>query len=428
VADENDPNRPEDDLPPKPPEEAAPADDASSESQSAPEVSAEAELFDEPEAKAPVANAASEAEPEPEPEPVPEADTEPEVVAELEPEFEPEPEPEYIEAPIAAREQAEPTAEPQAALPLSETTADLPPNYFRAAGDPDESEAEAPPSQMGRLKARVEQTARDAWAAMEPGWVKARGATQGALGATWRGVQQVKGPRNVREAAVWSGWVVGGFVALVVGFFVVITWDLPSPDDVWEASTGQSITFLDRNGNVILREGAQNAPPVDLETLPPYVAQAFVAIEDRRFYDHFGIDIGGMMRAATENIRSGRVVQGGSTITQQLAKNLFLSPARSYWRKAEEAVVTVLLEALLPKQRIFELYLNVIEWGNGVFGAEAAAQRYFGIGAAQLSAVQAARLAAMTPSPRVFERRPDSAYLDGRVATILARMPGAVVP
>ena len=86
-------------------------------------------------------------------------------------------------------------------------------------------------------------------------------------------------------------------------------------------------------------------------------------------------------------------------------------------------MVTVLLEAMLPKQRIFELYLNVIEWGNGVFGAEAAAQRYFGVSAAQLSAEQAARLAAMTPSPRVFERRPDSAYLDGRVATILARMP-----
>ena len=97
-------------------------------------------------------------------------------------------------------------------------------------------------------------------------------------------------------------------------------------------------------------------------------------------------------------------------------------------RKAEEAVVTVLLEAMLPKQRILELYLNVIEWGNGVFGAEAAAQRYFGVPAAQLSAEQAARLAAMAPRPRVFERNPDSAYLAGRVATILARMPAAAVP
>ena len=153
-----------------------------------------------------------------------------------------------------------------------------------------------------------------------------------------------------------------------------------------------------------------------------------IAAEDARFAEHGGFDWDGIRNAFEKNRKSGRVVSGGSTITQQLAKNLFLSPARSYWRKAEEAVVTVLLEAMLPKQRIFELYLNVIEWGNGVFGAEAAAQRYFGIGVAQLSAEQAARLAAMTPSPRIFERRPDSAYLDGRVATILARMPGAVVP
>jgi monofunctional biosynthetic peptidoglycan transglycosylase len=156
--------------------------------------------------------------------------------------------------------------------------------------------------------------------------------------------------------------------------------------------------------------------------------RAMIAAEDARFTEHGGFDWDGIRNAIEKNRKAGRVVGGGSTITQQLAKNLFLSPARSYWRKAEEAVVTVLLEAILPKQRILELYLNVIEWGNGVFGAEAAAQRYFGIGAAQLSAVQAARLAAMTPSPRAFERRPDSAYLDGRVATILARMPGAVVP
>ncbi len=156
--------------------------------------------------------------------------------------------------------------------------------------------------------------------------------------------------------------------------------------------------------------------------------RAMIAAEDAKFAEHGGFDWDGIEKALEKNRRKGRVVAGGSTITQQLAKNLFLSPTKSYRRKAEEAVVTVLLEAMLPKQRIFELYLNVIEWGDGVFGAEAAAQRYFGVPAARLSAEQAARLAAMTPSPRVFERRPDSPYLDGRVATILARMPGAVVP
>ena len=156
--------------------------------------------------------------------------------------------------------------------------------------------------------------------------------------------------------------------------------------------------------------------------------RAMIASEDAKFADHGGFDWDGIRNAYEKNRKSGRVVGGGSTISQQLAKNLFLSPARSYWRKAEEAVVTVMLEAILPKQRIFEIYLNVIEWGNGVFGAEAAARRYFGVSAAQLTTEQAARLAAMTPSPRLFERRPNSAYLEGRVATIMARMPGAVIP
>jgi monofunctional biosynthetic peptidoglycan transglycosylase len=159
-----------------------------------------------------------------------------------------------------------------------------------------------------------------------------------------------------------------------------------------------------------------------------HLKRAMIAAEDAKFADHDGFDWDGIEKALEKNRKKGHVVAGGSTITQQLAKNLFLSPAKSYWRKAQEAVVTLLLEAMLPKQRIYEIYLNEIEWGNGVFGAEAAAQRYFGMTAAQLSSEQAARLAAMAPSPRLFERRPESAYLAGRVATILARMPSAMVP
>ena len=162
--------------------------------------------------------------------------------------------------------------------------------------------------------------------------------------------------------------------------------------------------------------------------ISPQLKRAMIAAEDAKFVEHPGFDWDGIRNAMDRNQRRGRVVAGGSTITQQLAKNLFLSPAKSYLRKGEEAVVTVLLEAMLPKQRILELYLNVIEWGNGVFGAEAAAQRYFGIPAARLTAEQSARLAAMAPSPRLFERHPDSDYLAGRVATILARMPAAAVP
>jgi monofunctional biosynthetic peptidoglycan transglycosylase len=167
---------------------------------------------------------------------------------------------------------------------------------------------------------------------------------------------------------------------------------------------------------------------VPYDRISPHLKRALIAAEDAKFADHSGFDWDGIRKAMEKNRSKGRVVSGGSTITQQLAKNLFLSPDRSYVRKAQEAVVTVLLETLLPKQRILELYLNVIEWGNGVFGAEAAARRYFNTSAANLGADQAARLAAMTPSPRVFERNPGSDYLSGRVATILARMPSAAIP
>jgi monofunctional biosynthetic peptidoglycan transglycosylase len=167
---------------------------------------------------------------------------------------------------------------------------------------------------------------------------------------------------------------------------------------------------------------------VPYEKISRHLKRAVVAAEDARFVEHAGFDWEAIAKAREKNEKRGRVVYGGSTITQQLAKNLFLSPDRSYLRKGQEAAIAVMMEALLPKRRILELYLNVIEWGNGVFGAEAAARRYFGVSAAQLSDEQAARLAAMVPSPRRFERNPGSEYLDGRVATILARMPAAEIP
>jgi len=159
-----------------------------------------------------------------------------------------------------------------------------------------------------------------------------------------------------------------------------------------------------------------------------HLKRAMIAAEDAKFVEHEGFDWDGIALALEKNQRRGRIVAGGSTITQQLAKNLFLSPSRSYVRKGEEAVITVLLEALLGKQRIFELYLNVIEWGNGVFGAEAAAQRYFGVSAAQLSAEQAARLAAMAPNPRFYERNQGAPGLNRKIGIILARMPSAELP
>ena len=156
--------------------------------------------------------------------------------------------------------------------------------------------------------------------------------------------------------------------------------------------------------------------------------RAMVAAEDAKFVDHEGFDWDGIQTAMEKNQKKGRVVAGGSTITQQLAKNLFLTPQRSYVRKAEEAVITVMLETFLPKRRILELYLNVIEWGNGVFGAEAAARRYFGVSAAALSPEQAARLAAMAPNPRFYERNQAAPGLNRKIGIIVARMPSAELP
>ena len=127
-------------------------------------------------------------------------------------------------------------------------------------------------------------------------------------------------------------------------------------------------------------------------------------------------------------MKKGRVVSGGSTISQQLAKNLFLSGERTWWRKAQEAVITVMLETLMTKRRILEIYLNVIEWGNGVFGAEAAARHHFGTTAANLGAEQSARLAAMIPSPRRYGPGAETPYLAYRAEIILGRMGAAQVP
>ncbi|HTR58832.1 MAG TPA: monofunctional biosynthetic peptidoglycan transglycosylase [Casimicrobiaceae bacterium] len=167
---------------------------------------------------------------------------------------------------------------------------------------------------------------------------------------------------------------------------------------------------------------------VPYERISPALKRAMIAAEDAKFVEHEGFDWEGIQLAMDKNFRRGRVVAGGSTITQQLAKNLFLSSQRSYWRKGEEALITLMLEAFLDKRRIFELYLNVIEWGDGVFGCEAASRRYFGVSAKDLDASQAARLAAMAPNPRYYERHPDARGLNRKIPIILARMPSAELP
>jgi monofunctional biosynthetic peptidoglycan transglycosylase len=162
--------------------------------------------------------------------------------------------------------------------------------------------------------------------------------------------------------------------------------------------------------------------------IPAHLKRAVIAAEDAKFVGHEGFDWEAIQKAMEKNERKGKVVAGASTISQQLAKNLFLSGERSWVRKAQEAAITWMLESVMSKRRILELYLNVAEWGDGVFGAEAAARHHFGIPAQALSAHQAAWLAAILPSPLRYARGHSTAYLNERVAIIQGRMQQARVP
>lgn len=157
---------------------------------------------------------------------------------------------------------------------------------------------------------------------------------------------------------------------------------------------------------------------VEYDRISPLLKQAVIAAEDANFTEHDGVDWDAIERAYLQNLKKGKVVRGGSTITMQLAKNLFLSNSRSYWRKAQELVITYMLEFAMSKERILELYLNVAEWGVGVFGCKAGAQHYYAIDVAKLSPSQSARMAAMLPQPRFYDRNRGAAGLARRTAMI----------
>ena len=167
---------------------------------------------------------------------------------------------------------------------------------------------------------------------------------------------------------------------------------------------------------------------VPYQRISLHLKRAIIAAEDAKFLDHEGFDWEAIQKAYEKNLKKGRIVSGGSTISQQLAKNLFLSGERSWLRKGEEAVITWMLERVMSKRRILELYLNVAEWGDGVFGAEAAARYHFGLPAAALGPEQSAFLAVILPSPRRYEKARLTPYIAGRIETILARMPAAQIP
>ena len=167
---------------------------------------------------------------------------------------------------------------------------------------------------------------------------------------------------------------------------------------------------------------------VDYNRVSIHLKRAVIAAEDSKFIAHEGFDWEAMEKAVEKNIKKGRFAAGGSTISQQLAKNLFLSASKNPFRKLQEAVITVMIEQLWSKRRILEVYLNVIEWGNGIYGAEAASRRYFKGSAASVGPDQAALLAAMIPNPRYYESHRSARGLSKRKAIIAARMVQVTVP
>lgn len=167
---------------------------------------------------------------------------------------------------------------------------------------------------------------------------------------------------------------------------------------------------------------------VEYQKISRNLKRAVIASEDAKFVGHEGFDWDGIQKAYEKNWQKGKIVAGGSTISQQLAKNLFLSTGRTPWRKLEEVAITWMLERMMSKRRIFEIYLNVIEWGNGVFGAEAAARHYYKTSAANLSAGQAAKLAAMIPNPKYYDKHREARGLVRKTGIIESRMRYAAVP
>jgi penicillin-binding protein 1A len=199
--------------------------------------------------------------------------------------------------------------------------------------------------------------------------------------------------------AYWGAVMVLWMGIFGVGIFIWVASDLPDPEELWKKTDRPSITFVDIHGQVVDRRGAPDSPPVDLKSLPVYVPQAVMAIEDRKFYRHWGFDFEGLARAMYINARAGRVVQGGSTLTQQLAKNLFLSSEQSLKRKAQELLLSVWLESRFTKDEIISLYLARVYFGSGAYGIDEAARRYFDKTPQNLTIAESALLAGLLKAP-----------------------------
>jgi len=213
--------------------------------------------------------------------------------------------------------------------------------------------------------------------------------------------------------------IVGG---LVLGYFALT---LPDTGELTRAERRPSVTILAADGSLLTTLGDLFGQPLTLKEMSPYLPKAVVATEDRRFYSHFGVDPIGLARALFANIAAGHVVQGGSTITQQLAKNLFLTPERSLSRKIQETLLALWLEHRFSKRQILEIYLNRVYLGAGTYGVDAAAHRYFNKSARQTNLYESAAIAGLLKAPTRFNPTHDPDKAAARTAQVLAKMADA---
>jgi len=198
--------------------------------------------------------------------------------------------------------------------------------------------------------------------------------------------------------------------------------DLPDIDDALQATRRPTVTLLAADGSLLATRGDLYGLPLRVSDLPKVLSQAVLATEDRRFYSHFGLDVIGIARAAYRNVRAGRIVQGGSTITQQVAKNLFLTPERSLKRKVQEVLLSLWLEHKFSKDQILTIYLNRVYLGAGTYGVDAAARRYFGVPAKRMTTYEAALVAGLLKAPSRYNPRANPGLAKKRTAQVLKNM------
>lgn len=220
------------------------------------------------------------------------------------------------------------------------------------------------------------------------------------------------------------------FLLMIYSLFLYQLW-LLSHVLYWKHNNPTSSAFMQSQLKILRQD---NPVAILRHTWAPYrkisyeMKRAIVVAEDSKFLEHNGFDYESIRNALKRNLSQGEITVGGSTISQQLAKNLFLSERKSIWRKLQEAMITVMLETVMSKQRILEIYLNMIEWGNGVFGVEAASQHYFGQSASSLTKHQATYLAAMVTNPRFYDKNRNSQHLMKKRNVLLNRLHSAKIP